>query len=668
LSTDPIPGRLRTIARVASILAAGIGLSTLIGWTGDIPVLRQPLSGAVAMNPITALLLLLGALALALTSRDGTEGFTASRVLGSLVVIGGGSRLVDSLLAGSLAPDLLLFHDQVLGLTPVPRMAYSTAICLVMIGLGLLFYRPNSPLHRLFRSIILPAVVFALLAATGYLYGATGFFDIPALDPMALNTSVALLLLCIGVAALPPPLPPVDLLVCDGVVGVTARRLLPAAFLIPFILGYFRVAGERAGVFDLGFGTAAFVVLTAVLLTVLVVQSMRYLQRTEAAQTELARAMKESEQRAFRLLEGLPTAVFVVDSAGHPYYANRKSGEILGRGSLPQAEPADLPQKYQAYLAGTNQPVPADRIQVVRALRGEESYSTDVEIHRPDRVIPLEVWATPIRDAAGRIEFAIAAFNDITERLESQRRIDQLNAELGHQVAELATVNRELETFSYSVSHDLRAPLRAVDGFSRVLETDYAGVLDQEAQRLLTRIRSNVRRMGNLIDDLLRFSRLSRKELDTRPVDMESLVTNVVADLRRSQDTPATIRIDRLPPAPGDIDLIRQVWINLIDNAVKYSTTRPDPRIEIEAVTENSEVIYSVRDNGVGFDMAYADKLFGVFQRLHRQDEFEGTGVGLAIVQRIVHRHGGRVWAESAPDQGATFHFSIPTGGMHGGH
>lgn len=565
------------------------------------------------------------------------------------------------------ALDLILFRDEILALVPVPRMAHSTAICLVAVGIALLLYRPGSRLHRLSRPVILPAALFALLAATGYLYNAEWFFHLPALHPMAVNTSAAVLALCVGVTALPPAVPPMNRLVEDGVGGATARRLLPAAFLVPFILGYLRVRGERAGLFDMGFGTAAFVVLTSVFLALLVLLSVKQVKAAEIAHHTLSRAVQDSERRIFRLLDGLPTGVFVLDSSGHPYYANRKSGEILGRGSLPDAPSEEIAERYQVYRAGTDELVAGDRIPVVRALAGEEVYTTDLEIHRPDRTVPLEVWASPLRNLAGEVEFAVAAFNDITDRLEAERRIAQLNAELEHQLSELAMVNKELETFSYSVSHDLRAPLRAVDGFSQVLETDFAGSLDPDALRYLARIRANVRRMGRLIDDLLRFSRLSRKGLATSEVDMGSLVHNVVEDLSRSRPHQADVTVGALPPAEGDIDLLRQVWTNLIENAIKYSSKRADARVEISSRREESVIRYTVIDNGVGFDMAYADKLFGVFQRLHRQDEFEGTGVGLAIVQRVIHRHGGRIWAESAPGEGTAFHFTLPAGGTNGG-
>jgi len=223
----------------------------------------------------------------------------------------------------------------------------------------------------------------------------------------------------------------------------------------------------------------------------------------------------------------------------------------------------------------------------------------------------------------------------------------------------------ELESFSYSVSHDLRAPLRAIDGYAQMLDEDYAGRLDAEAQRLIGVVRANARRMGQLIDDLLAFSRLGRQEPARSRVDMTVLVREVVDELGAA--SAATVQIATLPPVQADAALIKQVWVNLIGNALKYSSKTAQPHVEIGGSEEGTEVRYWVRDNGVGFDMRYAERLFGVFQRLHRADEFEGTGVGLAIVQRIVARHGGRVWAESRPGEGACFHFCLPREAGHGG-
>ena len=221
----------------------------------------------------------------------------------------------------------------------------------------------------------------------------------------------------------------------------------------------------------------------------------------------------------------------------------------------------------------------------------------------------------------------------------------------------------ELESFSYSVSHDLRAPLRAIHGFARILLDDHQATLDPEAQRLLGVIDQNTRQMGHLIDDLLAFSRLGRQSITRAPVDMSELTGSVVDEIRRAEadrNGHFEVEIGALRPAYGDPALLRQVISNLIQNAVKFTRGRPQPRIEMGSTPNGDQTVYFVKDNGAGFDPRYKDKLFGVFQRLHRAEEFEGTGVGLAIVKRIVQRHGGRVWAEGQPDRGATFYFTLP--------
>jgi len=274
-------------------------------------------------------------------------------------------------------------------------------------------------------------------------------------------------------------------------------------------------------------------------------------------------------------------------------------------------------------------------------------------------------WSnTALVDAGGEVEYVIGTGTDITERKRAEQEIHNLNISLEKRVAErtaeLESANKELEAFSYSVSHDLRAPLRAVDGFSQAVIEDYSALLPEEGRHYLQTIRKGAQRMGVLIDDLLTFSRLSRAALKKQEVNTGKLVRHVLEDLNSQQEgRQVEIRMGHLPACQGDPALLNQVWVNLLSNALKYTRHREFAVIEIGCKLEQGENVYFVRDNGAGFDMRYANKLFGVFQRLHRADEFEGTGVGLAIVQRVIHRHGGRIWADASLDRGATFYFTL---------
>jgi light-regulated signal transduction histidine kinase (bacteriophytochrome) len=225
---------------------------------------------------------------------------------------------------------------------------------------------------------------------------------------------------------------------------------------------------------------------------------------------------------------------------------------------------------------------------------------------------------------------------------------------------EREAVEKELEKLSYSVSHDLRAPLRAIDGFSRILEEDYGPKLDEEGRRLLGIVRDNSRRMAQLLEALLEYSRLGRKPLADNEIDMDRIAQEVLKEAAARAPRPPDLLSARLPPARGDEALVRRVWANLLGNAVKFSGAREQPLVEVSGHEDGTHNVYCIRDNGVGFDMQYYDRLFGLFQRLHPERDFPGTGVGLAIVQRVVTRHGGRVWAEGRPEEGATFYFSLP--------
>lgn len=261
--------------------------------------------------------------------------------------------------------------------------------------------------------------------------------------------------------------------------------------------------------------------------------------------------------------------------------------------------------------------------------------------------------------------FKLSTITPVLNRALEVRRlrleIAQLQQRVREHVVELEAANKELETFSYSVSHDLRAPLRAINGFSSILMENYAAQLPGEARQLIDKIMSSAERMGQLIEQLLKFSRLSRQALSKRRVRIEELVQEVLDDVYKEQpDRRAEVRVGELPDTLGDPVLLRQVFFNLLSNAFKFTRKKQHAVIEVDSEQRGDERVYFVRDNGAGFDMQQAGNLFRVFSRLHSANEFEGTGVGLSLVQRIVQRHGGRIWAESAVDQGATFYLTLP--------
>lgn len=297
-----------------------------------------------------------------------------------------------------------------------------------------------------------------------------------------------------------------------------------------------------------------------------------------------------------------------------------------------------------------------------RSVKTQSFYNTEYRLRRRDGEYRyMNVHGVPVLKQDGTIREWVGTCSDITERVQAEEEVRHLNDRLEQRVvertSELEVANQELEAFAYSISHDLRAPLRAVDGFSRILLEEYSAELPENAQHYLQVTRNNALQMGELIDGLLAFSRLSRQPLRKQVVTPADLVRQVLEDLHPERSgRRVEIEVGPLPACEGDPLLLKQVFVNLLSNALKYTRTREVARIEVASTDSH---VYFVRDNGVGFDMRYIDKLFGVFQRLHRSEEYEGTGVGLAIVHRIIHRLGGQVWADSTIDQGATFYFTL---------
>jgi signal transduction histidine kinase len=371
---------------------------------------------------------------------------------------------------------------------------------------------------------------------------------------------------------------------------------------------------------------------------------------------------KNAEALLNDIIENNPMSIQIVDMEGYTLRGNPAFVQLFGSVPPPEFSIFEDLQSKSAELANL----------VSRVKNGEIVHLPDVYFNAHDAFaeapdIPLWIRAMifPLKNSAGKPERFVFMHENITERKLYEAEIHKFNEELEQRVtdrtAQLETANKELEAFSYSVSHDLRTPLRALNGFATILTEDYSIVLDDEGKRLLAVISENATKMGYLIDDLLSFSRLGRIEMLPLVINMKTMAATVYKDLVPETDKDKIrFTLGNIPPALGDSSMIKQVWVNLIGNAIKFTSKKTDRNIEIGFIAGENENIYYVKDNGAGFEMAHAKKLFGVFQRLHSLKDFDGIGAGLAIVRRIVLRHNGRVWAEGKVNEGATFYFTLP--------
>jgi PAS domain S-box-containing protein len=815
---------LGSISEAISAFLVVVGGLVITGWIFNIPLLKSVSPNWVMMKVNTAACFVLAGASLWCLCDElaPRKVRIAGRACAAIVTLVALLTLGEHLLGAEFGIDQLLMQQPptVVDTASPGRMSAATAFCFLLIGLALLnLDRKNRHGHRPVLAFALFTALIGLLAIAGYTYQVKSLYAISPFSSMAVHTALLFIAASIGILCARPDKGPFGILTADGIGSTMARRILPFAIILPFLIGWLRLTGERAGLYGFEFGLALFATSNAVVFATLIWLTALSLNRNDAERQRTEEALQKREAQLETIVESLTEGVAVSDLGGQLLHFNRAALDAHGFASLDECR-RHLTEFTDTFeLAAQDGTVlPVDQWPLARILRGENLRDLEVRIRRINtdwkrvfnyggtlvqdadgqpmmavvtisditgrkraeqsiqqlnqdlaaRIAELdaerarwksvvegiadEVWisdmegrmslvnlpavthmgleefkdksveqvseiaevldadgrprpneeapllralrgatvrgeeilrdratgrtrwrqfsAAPIRDASGATIGSVAVTRDITEHRQAEEEVRRLNRDLERRVelrtAELSAKNKELETFSYSVSHDLKAPLRGIDGYSRLLLSEYEDKLDKDGQGFLRNIRSAATQMQQLIDDLLSYSKLERRALYASRVDPRTAVEVILNE--RKHDLERTRLSVRLAPGAvhADPEGLAISLRNLIDNAVKFSGLRKKPVIEIESHVEAKRYIFSVRDNGTGFDMKYHDRIFQIFQRLHRAEEYSGTGIGLAIVRKAMDRMGGRVWAESEPDKGSVFFLDLPCDGFNG--
>lgn len=670
-----------------AIAVAGL---VLLGWTLDAPALKSVLPGRVAMNPATAVCFLLAACSLAISRAPVRAGWQRLAQLAALLVaVVGAVKLAGYVLGWDIGVDRLLFHAQLGNNEIAPNTAFN------FLALGLALWcldRPTRTGRWPAHGLALLVAIGSVLSVVGYAFGARVLYGVPSTIPMALNTATVFCLLSLGLLAARPDRGIAALFLGKSPGGTLARRLVPAAVAIPAIVGWLRLAGQNRGFYDTELGVAVMVAVTIVTLLLLILWTADTVNRIEAARQRAEVSLRESEDRFQLLVNSVHDyAIFMLDPEGRVATWNLGAQRILGYTAkeivgehVSRFAPNDI---SRAAVAGELHRAAADG-----------RYEEEARRRRKDGT---QFWAnvivTPIRSADGRLTGFAKVTRDITRQREAEEAIRQLTQNLEQRVvertAELAESNRQLtqqnqenEMFVYSVSHDLRSPLVNLEGFSQELahvcgelrelfagpevpaDTRARGLslLDGDVAESIRYINQAVLRLSGIIDSLLRLSRAGRVEYQSQEVDVKAMLARVLDSMRRTiAERGAAVHCGELPVVWGDPTALELVFANLVGNALKYADPLRPARVEIgrhdepDADEERGTLTFYVRDNGLGIAPEYHERIFQPFKRVHTQTA-EGEGMGLAIARRIVERHRGRIWVESAPGSGSTFFVELP--------
>ncbi len=654
----PLPekGSTLRIAVGGALFVVVTSLVVLWGWaTGHAVVTRVHAEWTSTMPLTAATFALAGVSLLALTQAMASEGPASRRwrgaalAIGCLVALVGSWRLASHLAGRDFPLDALGFGT----VEEDDHMPLLTSVGLALAGAALMTNarRIFHPLAQTAASLLL---LLGWLGLTRYLYGG----DTRGV-PFLMSMPAALLFTTLGVGLFfaRPDGGFVRLWNSTTAGGLLLRRLLPTALVVPVVLGWLRLLGERAGWFGLETGLAIFAMSNVAVFATFAWRTGERLHREDLARREAERTTRAERDFSNALIDSLPGIFYLYTKEGRFLRWNRNFERVSGYGpeEILRLHPLD-------FFAEEEKPLLRERIQEVFACGASEveaCFLSKAGVRTPYFFTGITV------EFRGELCLAGVGF-DITQRVRAEEQVRELNAGLERRVAErteeLAAKNRELETFTYSVSHDLKAPLRGIDGYSRLLQEDYADKLDEEGRRFLGCVRQASLQMAQLIDDLLAYSQVERRTLKLIGLSPRAVIDALPESFHDELRARGVAFMVDLPEArvQADASGLGQVLRNLLDNALKFTRSVPDPRIEVGGRVEADKFLLWVRDNGIGFDMRFAERVFEIFQRLHRIEDYPGTGIGLAIVRKATERMGGRVWVESVPGRGTTFFIELP--------